>query len=219
MKINLIIPTCSISRFGLLLKTIESIYKGTYLSVCTYVVCDGNFDIHEKIKELDFTDVVPLFNSSRKDWVYSVNRVIKHYHSDFYLYASDDIEFKKDTIRVAMDAMNRYFPDGDGVVNIGRKGRATFGLFGQKLANRFPHSAVFCPDFIHFGADSELFRTVKELGRIYHIPEEYKVTHHRKKDETYRLARSTRERDLTIFRTRRELGYKWGIDFNLVKGK
>lgn len=220
MKVTVIIPTCSSSRIPLLIQTIESIQAGKYKDIHLVVIADGNPHIYKTIGEFvenkQWENVTVIQNEERMDWIYSINRVLKEFESDYYIYASDDLIFPRSCIKYAMKNMERYFPDGFGVVSISRKGRCTFGLFGSKLADHFPNREVFCPDFIHFGSDSELLRTVKELNKIVYLPEEIRVKHFRKKDETWRFAHRIRARDREIFHERQAKGYKWGIDFILV---
>ena len=219
MKVTIIIPTCSSSRIPMLLKTVESIQAGTYKNVHPVIIADGNPKIYE-VANKQLHNVTVIANKERMDWVFSVNRVLKEWDSDYYIYGSDDLFFPPNLIEFAMATMQEHFPDGFGVVGIGKKGRAAFGLFGCKLADHFPDRQVFCPDFIHYAGDSELMRTVSKLG-IYAFPPEREsmVQHHRLKDETWRLARGVRTRDHTIRREREEKGYMWGVDFNLIVRK
>ena len=215
MKVIVIIPTCSNSRINLLIQTVESIQAGSYKDVHPVIVADGNPHISEVAnKRLQHVSVI--LNKKRMDWIFSINRVLKEFGSEYYIFASDDLIFPPDCIEMAMKAMEKHFPGGDGIVGIGRKGRSAFGLFGDKFVERFPNREVFCPDFTHYGSDSELFRTVKELGKIVYLPEECRVKHFRNKDETWRLARRIRAKDREVFDERKRKGYKWGIDFNLV---
>lgn len=217
MSTTVIIPTCSSSRIPLLIQTVESIQAGKYKDVQIVIVADGNPYIYEVMKiSKGACGVIVILNIERKDWIFSINRVLKEFDSEYYIYASDDLVFPRSCIKHAMAAMQKHFPDGHGVVSIARKGRCTFGLFGRMWAEHFPDREVFCPDFTHFGADSELLRTVKELGNIAYLSPGSWVKHLRKKDETWRLAHRIRARDREIFHERQAKGYKWGIDFNLV---
>lgn len=219
MKVTIIIPTCSSSRIPMLIKTVESIQAGTYKNVHPIIVADGNQHIFN-VANKRLHNVSVISNRERKDWVFSVNRVLKEFDSDYYIYASDDLFFPPDCIKYAMARMQKCFPDGFGVVSIGKKHRSAFGLFGHKLVEHFPDHQVFCPDFIHYAGDSELHRTVMKLGKFTFIPErESSVNHSRMKDETWRLARRVRTRDHAIRQEREAKGYMWGVDFNLIVGK
>jgi len=216
MKVTIAIPSCSSERIPLLIQTVESIQAGAYKNVHPVIVADGNKHIYE-VASKKLHNVTVIMNEKRIDWNASINRVLKEFDSPYYIYASDDLIFPLDCIRYAMATMQRRFTDGFGVVTIGKKGRCAFGLFGRKFADHFPNRQVFCPDFIHYGGDSELLRVVKKIGKYAVPPErESQVKHFRRKDETWRLARGIRTRDHAIYRKREEKGYMWGIDFNLI---
>jgi len=216
MKVTIIIPTCSSERIPMLIKTVESIQAGTYKNVHPVIVADGNPKIFE-VANKRLHNVSVLKNDKRMDWVFSINRVLKELDSDYYIYGSDDLFFPPRLIEYAMVTMKKRFPDGFGVISIGKKHRSAFGLFGRKWADHFPDRQVFCPDFIHYAGDSELHRTVMKLGKFAFPPErDEMVRHARMKDETWRLARRVRTRDHTIRTEREAKGYMWGVDFNLV---
>ena len=216
MKIIAIIPSCSSGRTPMLIETIKSIQASSYKDVHIVVIADGNGQIFKDVLKENFDSLSVRLNVDRKDWVYSINKILKEFDSEYYIYASDDLFFRPDCIEKAMMIMKKRFPNGFGVVSLSKKGRCIFGLMGRKFVDHFPEREVMCPDFVHFGADSELLRTVKELNAIAYIPDEYRVKHFRKKDETYRLAHRIRARDREVFHERQAKGYKWGIDFNLV---
>jgi len=221
MKVTVIIPSCSSQRIPLLTGTIDSILASTYKDVYPVIIADGNEEIYKTIKDKYYMRLLGVFlNVDRKDWVYSINHALKSLKSDYYIYASDDLIFPPDCIENAVNVMQRDYPDGDGVVSIGRKNRCVFGLMGNKFINRFPDRQVFCPDYIHYCSDSELLGTVKRLGKLTYPPDrQCQVKHFRMKDETWRLARRARTRDREIHRERQEKGYQWGIDFNRVTGR
>lgn len=216
MKVTIAIPSCSSERIPLLIQTVESIQAGTYKNVHPVIVADGNPHIQE-IANKKLHNVSIILNEKRIDWSASVNRVFKEFDSEYYIYASDDLTFPPDCIKNAMRTMRKRFPDGFGLVTISKKNRCPFGLVGRKFVEHFPDRQVFCPDFIHYGGDSELMRTVRELGIFAYPPERgSQVRHQRLKDETWRLARQIRTRDRTIFYKRQEKDYLWGVDFNRV---
>jgi len=219
VKVTIIIPSCSSGRIPMLIKTVESIQAGTYKNIHPIIVADGNPKI-ERVASEKLHHITVISNKERMDWVFSINRVLKEFDSDYYIFGSDDLIFPFDCIKCAMARMQECFPDGFGVVSIGKKGKTTFGLFGHRFADHFPDRQVFCPDYIHYAGDSELERTVKTLGKYAFPPKrDSSVQHFRKKDDTWRLARAVRDRDHSIRNERWEKGYMWGIDFNLVAGK
>lgn len=219
MKVIIAIPTCSSERIPLLIQTVESIQAGTYKDIHPVIVADGNQYIAD-VAHKKLHNVSVILNKKRIDWNASINRVLREFDAPYYIYASDDLIFPPNCIECSMETMKEKFPDGFGLVTIGKKGRAPFGLIGRKFAEHFPNRQLFCPDLVHYGGDSELMRTVNKLG-IYAFPpnRESQVKHFRKKDETWRLARRIRDEDRAMFYKRQQKGYLWGIDFNLITGQ
>lgn len=219
MKVTIIIPSCSSNRIPLLIQAVESIQAGLYKDIRIVIVADGNLHIYEEAKKR-LHDVTVIINEKRMDWVFSINRVLREFDSDYYVFASDDLIFPPDCIECTMARMQECFPDGFGVVSMGKKNKTTFGLFGRKFADHFPNRQVFCPDYIHYAGDSELMRVVRTLGKYAFPPKRNSgVNHLRLKDDTWRLARAVRDRDHMIRDERRVKGYLWGVDFNLVGKK
>ncbi len=215
-KVTIIIPTCSFSRFPLLVNTVETIQAGEYKNVHPIIVADGNLQIEREAKE-KLHHVTVISNEKRMDWVFSINRVLKEFDSDYYIFGSDDLTFRSGSIKYAMAKMQKCFPDGFGVIAIAKKNKCTFGLFGYKFADHFPDRQVFCPDYIHYASDSELMRCVRALDKYAYPPERTSmVLHVRLKDETWRFARAVKRRDHAIRDERQEKGYLWGVDFNLI---
>jgi len=215
-KITIAIPTCSSSRIPMLIKTVESIQAGKYKNVHPVILADGNPRIYEEANKR-LHNITVIANEKRMDWVFSVNRIFKEFDSDYYIYASDDLNFRPDSIKYAMAKMQECFPDGFGVIALAKKNKCTFGLLGRKFADHFPNRQVFCPDYIHYASDSELMRCVRALGTYAYPPERTSmVLHARLKDETWRLARRVRDRDHAIRDKRIGKGYLWGVDFNLI---
>jgi len=217
--IAIIIPTISPSRITTLLHTVKSIQMGTFKDVSIIVVSDANHEVYwEAKKRIKNASVV--MNEKRIGWPATINKMVKGIGSEYYCYASDDLLFPYDCLEMAMIEMKNRFPKGDGVVTIGKKPYATFGLFGSKFADRFPDRQIFCPDYFHYGCDSELMRTLKALKlHSYSSKRESQVKHFRLKDASWVLARRTRNRDLAMFKKRESLGLSWGIDFRLLSGK
>jgi len=198
---------------------VESIQVGTYKDVHPVIVADGNSHIQE-IANKELHNVSVILNKKRMDWIFSVNRVFREFDSQYYIYASDDLVFPPDCIENAMLAMQEHFPDGFGLVTIAKRKRCPFGLIGRKFVEHFPNRQVFCPDYIHFCSDTELQHVVKKLGIFTHPRKrESQVKHFREKGETWKLAHQVKIRDSVMRNKREEKGYKWGIDFNLIRRK
>lgn len=213
MKITIIIPSCSSSRIPLLIKTVESIQAGSYKDVYPVIVADGNPQIHKEAnKQLHHVSVI--MNKERIGWVASINRVLKEFTSPYYVYAADDLVFPPDCLECAMVRMQECFPDGKGVITLGRKTKAIFGLIGNKWVEHFPDRQVFCPFYKHYGADSEHSHYARATKKFAYSPKrDSQVLHHRLKDETCIRARKWRFNDLHLHESRRKRGILWGASF------
>ena len=219
MKVTVIIPTCSTERIPMLLRCVKSIQSGTHKDVHPIIVADGNSHI-ANVANKKLHHITVISNEKRIGWITSINNMLREFDSDYYVYASDDLEFPIDCIKNALRTHLTCFLDGMGVVSIGRKTRCCFGLFSKKFADHFPNRQVFCPDYRHYGSDSELLTTVKKLGLFAYPPKrDSQVIHHRRDDETRMLARRSRDEDHEVRDERKRRGYQWGIDFNLIKGQ
>lgn len=215
MKIIISIPTCSSSRIPLLVKTVESIQAGLYKNVHPVIVADGNSHIFEEANKR-LHNVSVIMNKERVGWVVSTNRVLREFDSEYYIYAADDLIFPENCIECAMVTMRKRFPDGYGVVTLGRKTKAIFGLIGNKWVEHFPDRQVFCPYYLHYGADHEHTQFCKKIGKFAYPPNrDSQVEHFRLKDETCRIARSCyRTKDLDLRKKRKEKNLIWGINFD-----
>ena len=216
MKITIAIPIVSFDRLGLLLKEIKSIEAGTYKDTCVVIVVDGNRSLYEALKEKlpSFKGSIVL-NEKRRGWVASINRVFKEFDSEYYIYGSDDLVFPFKCIEDAMETMKENFPDGYGVVTLGRKHKAIFGLIGRKWVEHFPDRQVFCPFYTHYGADPEHTEFAIRVGKFaYPADRNSQVIHYRTNDKTRIYSRASRFKDLTLHQEREAKGRLWGITFD-----
>jgi hypothetical protein len=214
MHVDIIIPTYD--RPQLLRQCVSSILKGSYKDISIIVVVDGNLRLAVKLAGLP---TLMVLNKNRIDWVASQNKVLKMTHEGAVIYASDDLQFSKDCILHAVNKLKKKAPDTDAMIAIEQdvKGCSTaFGLLGRKFIERFPDSQVFCPDYIHYGSDSELGRFARHIGRLFMCPEA-KVLHNRPKDSTYKLAKPMEPQDFNFIRQRREKNLLWGRDFERLR--
>jgi len=213
MHIDVLIPTYD--RLELLKKCIKSIMDGDYKDVSIFIVVDGNRKMIDKLKN---EPVEVLFNPERMDYIISMNRLMKHTKGDAVLYGSDELTFSPDCISNAVKAMKEHFPDTDGLIalkQVNKEGGAAFGLLGRKFIDRFPDSAVFCPEFIHYAGDTELKRFARSIDRFYQCREAI-VDHPRLNDNTFRLARKVKIRDKQIYKRRKNKKLLWGNSFERI---
>jgi len=216
MHIDVVIPTWN--RIEKLRNAVDSVTASSYEDVSVFIIVDGNKKVFETVSAWPDENVRIFFNEKNIDWVKSMNRGLRH-TTDAAIYAGDDITFDEDCIEKAVDLLKQKA--GDALIGLRQKkmGSPTcFGLIGRKFITHFPDCQVFCPDYIHYGGDSEIARYVRGAGKYFLSPT-VGVTHHRgPADETYRLtiAKKTGTRDNIYFKERRAMGLTWGSDFRLL---
>lgn len=214
MHIDILLPTYD--RFELLKKCIKSIMDGDYKDISIFVIVDGNKKMIDGLKN---EPVEILFNPERLDYIISMNKAMKNIKDNAVLYASDDLIFSNNCISNAVKAMDEHFPTGDGLIALKqcqKESGAAFGLLGRNFINRFPDNMVFCPDYIHYGGDSELGRVAIAFGKAYQCREAI-VTHSQLHDNTFNLAREVKIHDRQIYKKRRHKNLLWGRTFERVR--
>ena len=207
MHIDVIIPT--VNRPLLLRQTCNSLMASTHKDLGVFIVVDGNKELLNMVASWK---TAVLFNSKRRDWIFSINRALQYARGDAVIYASDDLVFDPHCIERAAAHMVAVAPDLDAVVAITQdvKGCSTaFGMLGRTFIERFPGREVFCPDYVHYASDFELGRFARSVGKLF-ICDDAKVTHRRPKDQTYRLAKPVERRDVSLMQARRAKGLLWG---------
>jgi len=216
MHVEVLISTYD--RLESLRRCIKSIVECDYKDVSIFVVVDGNRRLFNKLLA---EPVTMLFNEKRMDYVFSMNRALLEMGDvDAVLYGSDDLTFAPSCISEAVIALKKHFPDGDGVIGLNSGGPPTaFGLMGRKFINRFPDRQVFCPEYLHFGGDSELGKFAKKIDR-FHFATGAVVEHvFAQKGRTTELSRLAKKHDRPMYRRRRGKGLYWGESFELLGEK
>lgn len=214
MHVDILIPTYD--RLEPLKKCIKSIVDGDYKGVSIIVIVDGN---KKMLGGLKGEPIEILFNPERMDYVISMNKAMKQTKGDAVIYASDDLIFRPNCISNAVRAMKEHFPDTDGLVALKqdqKESGVAFGLLGRKFINRFPDGAVFCPDYIHYGSDTELEKMARHLERIYQCREAI-VDHSRLNDNTFNLAQEVKVHDKKIYSRRKKKRFYWGFNFERIE--
>ncbi len=201
MEITCLIPTCG-NRPNTLKKAVDSIEASSLVS-----------------------DIKVLVN--RDGWLNAVNRVSGDITGAMLL-AADDMRFHPGTIEYAVNVMEEHYPGGDGVIGFNQVTlesfcEAGFVLVGREFLKRFPGKKIYCPDYQHYFADTELHRFAKKAGRFTFLKEtavdhwHFSVTG--EMDDTARKSRVKLSIDKSISEERMRRGYLWGEDFNLLKGE
>jgi hypothetical protein len=147
-----------------------------------------------------------------------------HSEADAVFMLGDDIEFINGGLMKSAKEFEREVPDMDGFMGIKASDNlggfcypASFGIIGHKFADRFTDRKTYCPDYVsHFG-DPELCDYAKSTEKFFYTKEtnlvHYKNEH---KDETFTSTGSARSDDKLIYAKRKEKGYLWGKNFNLL---
>lgn len=216
MKVNIIIPTYD--RAEKLERAIKSIIGGDHRDVEIFVIIDGNSGYRMD----SVNSFVTVFrNEERKDWVYSMNRVLREMGDmDAAIYASDDLQFPSYALSKATAVLREQFPDGDGVISLKQSCAgvdSAFGLMGGKFIERFPNRQVFCPDYIHYVSDVELGKFAKSINRFYFCGDVV-LQHERANDKTRELGLKVLDIDRATEIERVRRGFLWGRTFERVKG-
>ena len=213
MHVDVIIPT--IGRPAALEKNVKSLLNNTHKDLTIFVVIDNDPKLLPLVTQWP---VAIIYNSTRRDWPYSINRGLQYAQGDAVLYAVDDLEFPPTMIDELVKAMDVHFPDGDGLIGMKQKPTAVqgaIGLMGRKFINHFPRRHTFCPDFIHFSCDFEIGRYARVNNKFFYV-ESSTLLHHHKRDKTNALVQKTKLRDRGIMSQRRTKGLIWGTTFDLV---
>lgn len=151
--------------------------------------------------------------------------VFNELEADIWLQASDCCRFKAG----AADAILRAF-DGDldkvvgcNVTNMPPKADTlefSFIAVGKDFLARFPSQQLYCPDYWHFYADTELGLYAKEEGKFIFAEEARLELVHPNTgaapDYTYRMSRVFFKEDTILWRERQSRGWLWGRNFELL---
>ena len=155
-----------------------------------------------------------------------LNEASERSNADIFLPMSDDTEFMPDVIEKVCNAMAEYFPDLDGVIsmkwlNIPTVTYGAIAFCGRKFRERFPNKWIFCPDYVSLYADAELGKAAESLGKLKVIEgtgiNHYHPAHYPEMaDEAHYKNRETQSKDDYTRQRRQDLGYIWGLDFNVI---
>ena len=190
MQIAVVIPT--LTREESLKQTLKSLNNSEYRKISIIVVVDGSRAYYDQVS--DDNRITWLLNKERMGWGKSINLVCQVTDFDAYFSASDDLQFFPDTLAEAVAAMERKFPDLDGVIGINQNLQkfcpAAMNLTGRKFINRFPKRQLYNPAYQHFCVDSELWHYAQHQGK-FHFCKRSRVIHRRYNDPCHALARKT----------------------------
>lgn len=215
-NIDLIIPTrYRLQKLERCMRSIPAIANGIPIRVT--VVCDGDqATARYLLAEPNSIRVIHVKEHSGS--VYCRN-LVSQTIEDALLYATDDIEFKQNSIAMATKAMEKHFPDGDGVIgfnqiNAKRFSIAGVALMGQKFLRRYPDRKFLFPGYFHFSCQ-EIEFLGKKLGKIVLAKKAHIIHYHPsfmkgESDDTHREARKYRKIDRKLSNQRYASGLVWG---------
>jgi hypothetical protein len=156
------------------------------------------------------------------------NNALRRTTANALCYLNDDILLFDDTLEVAMKEFQRLFPTYDGVLGLRQANlpesqavEGAFGIIGKKYTERFPDGMVWVPQYDRFYADFELWQYAKYINkfnfcttaRIIHLHPAFSDANI---DETHKDVRKYFKTDKEKYEKRKQLGYLWGKDFNLL---
>ena len=205
--ICIIIPT--LDRFTSLINTIDKLRRFSLnRKFVIAVVVDGNWKMMKRLNlhwqsGIGRRPEMLMFNDQRIGWGRSINKVMAETDYDYYMAASDDLEFLPGTLSIALEDMNKHFPDGDGVIGFNQANLkhfcpGAFVLVGRKWVDRFPERQMYFPGYKHFCVDSEHWHYAESEGKFF-FSLGATVVHRRFQDECHRLAQSSLKRDRVIW--------------------
>jgi len=219
-SVNVIFPAFLVNRFELLKKTVDSVFNSTYKNVKISIGINGNKELLELVKQFP-VDI--YYADTNLDCAKMLNVLAAYNKSDMILYCCDDVMFAPDCIETAVGAMEQHFTDLDGLVSIKQVNvpdgwDTAFGLVGKKFISRFPE-ILLCPEYVHGGADAEVGDYAKYLGKHFHC-EAACLFNDRIMDESQTYSNSVmRKIDVPLYYLRKEKGFLWGNNFDLVDPK
>lgn len=158
-----------------------------------------------------------------------VNELVARSDAEIVVVLADHIVPDKHFLVHVVDAFHDFFPDLDGMVGLkianmdplpGVREYCFFAV-GREFIKRFPGKQIFCPDYYHFYADTELGRFASEAD-VFRFAEKaevdtFQVNNGRADiDSTWRASRSRKAEDDATNARRREAGLLWGRTFERV---
>ena len=178
--------------------------------------------LSKALASIDVTmDIKTLVNDT--GWLQAFNEASADIEGSILL-AGDDMEFYPGAIAQAIRVLElRGTTDlvvGFNQANLSGFCQAGFVLIGEDFRKRFRGKGVYCPDFKHYYADTELLKFAKKVGKFFYC-ETARVNHWHfsvtgERDNTSKVSGVNLERDKALFQERRDRGLLWGQDFNLI---
>jgi len=156
---------------------------------------------------------VSLFYTNVKTKIQAVNANLENKNWKILLLASDDmIPKQKGYDDIIVTNMQKYFPDGDGVLhfNDGRWGKKlnTLSIMGKKYYDRFGY--IYHPDYISLWCDNEFQEVSEKLGKSKYIDKviiAHEWINYTGKDELHKKNEKWFKHDRRTFLSRKKRGF------------
>lgn len=158
-----------------------------------------------------------------------VNELFAASTGDIVVILADHVELSPDTGARIAAAFEEHFPDLDGVVGLHIENmdplpgvrEFCFPAVGRQFIERFHYVQVFCPDYYHFYADTELGLYAMSVDRFHHALDARVINYHfanqtAPMDGTHRASRTRKAEDRATWDARQALGLLWGASFERV---
>lgn len=159
-----------------------------------------------------------------------INELLAAVSADVVFLLGDHIVFHERTVE---EVLNRFASNpvigavGMRIENLPPASASPYAFMAlsRRFLNRFKMRngrwEVFCPDYYHFCADTELGEYAESIG-AFHFAASATITTHSPAagnaatDETYRAGRTNKAADMDIRRKRQAAGLLWGKSFERI---
>ncbi len=203
-----------------------SIKKNTvYKNYSVYIIIDYESDLItlKKVKDLSIVKRLPIKKiemfPAPVECVKATNRCYSIVEEPYFVWISDDMEVERGWLKEAMACM-MTFPNEKGLVTFqdgiqnGRNSPA--GLISRRYIQKELGGIFYNELYMHFGADTELFKKSKMRNKVKHCPTSIvwhnhwggKKGHKSEKDVIYTYSDQWRKRDRRIFEKRKKEDFK-----------
>jgi len=196
-----------------------------YANYKVYIIIDHEED-RVTLKEIEKSGItkklpcekIEMF-PSRAECVKVINRCYSIGDEPLLAFLSDDMEVEKGWLQEAVKCI-QTFPDGEGLVvfkdGIQNGRNACAGLISRSYIRTKLEGIFFNEIYIHYSADTELFKKSRLIGRVKYCPASVvwhnhwaaEGRHKSEKDAIYTQSIPLKKRDRTIFRQRAKRGFK-----------
>jgi len=217
-------------RPKLLIKMLAGIKERTlYKNYGVYIIIDHEEDRQtlktlerEKTTKRMAIEKIEMF-PSQVECVKTTNRCYSIGKEPYFVWISDDMEVETGWLREAMKCM-QTFPDKQGLITFYdgiQNGRnATAGLISRNYIKRKFNNIFQNEIYIHYCADTELYRKSKMKERVRHCPTSVvwhnhpdgKEGHKSRTDAIYDQSLLLQEEDKAVFMNRKRGGFGWRED-------